>query len=348
MTAPGRKSSAPFEGDTDVVLSSRVRLARNLSAFPFVNRASHAQRREVVDTVRSVPLCTPSAPKVSWMDMGELATRDRQLLVERHLVSRQFIEGDSPRALAVAPDETLAIMVNEEDHLRLQSMQSGSDLATAYENAMALDDALSAHLDFAYSATLGYLTACPTNVGCGIRLSVMVNMRALRLSHEIERVQRAAKDLHLAVRGFYGEGSEAIGDWFQISNQRTLGVREEDLVADFTQRIVPTVVAYEREARRLMLERSRTAVEDRVYRAMAVLRTARLMTMEEAMKHLSAVRMGVCLGLIQDVTLAKLNALTVDLQPAHLRAAHPTVDSDEAEREARARAARLSLGEIRL
>lgn len=346
MTTPRNGSAPAFEDDCDVVLSSRVRLARNLSAFPFVNRATHPQRREIIETVRAVPLGALSAARAAWLDIAPLARHDRQLLVERHLVSQQFVEGDAPRALGLAPCETIAIMVNEEDHLRIQCVHPGNALAGAYTAAMQLDDGLAAHLDYAYSTRLGYLTACPTNVGCGIRVSVMVHLRALRQTNEIEKVKRAAKNLNLAVRGFYGEGSDAIGDWFQISNQRTLGVREEDLLNDFTARIVPAVVAYEREARRLLLERQRRTVEDRVYRAMAVLRTARMLGMDEAMKLLSSARMGVCLGMVQGVTLSQLNRLTVELQPAHLRVAHPGVDTDDDEREVRARSARAQFGEL--
>lgn len=333
--------------DADVVMSSRVRLARNLSAFPFVQRASHAQRMEVVEMVRATPLGA-RVPDLRWLDMAPLDRQDRQRLVERHLVSRQFIEGDTPRALALGPAESLAIMVNEEDHLRIQSMRPGSSLIQAYDSAMAVDDALAESLDYAFSHTLGYLTACPTNVGCGIRVSVMVHLRALRQTNEMERVKRAAKDLNLAVRGFYGEGSDALGDWFQISNQRTLGVREEDLLSDFTTRIVPAVVAYERDARRVLLDRQRRVVEDRVYRALAVLRTARMLGMDEAMKLLSSVRMGVCLDLVKGVTLSQLNRLTIELQPAHLRVSHPDVETDDDEREARARASRASFGELAL
>ncbi len=337
---------AAHEGDRDVVLRARVRLARNLSAFPFVGRATHAQRREIVETARAVPLDGGSAPALQWADMAALPPVRRMQLVERHLVSRQFAEGDQPRALALAADGTLAIMVNEEDHLRIQGIRAGSDLAQAYEDAMALDDALAAHLDFAFCQRLGYLTACPTNVGCGIRVSVMVHLRALRQTGEIERVKTAAKALNLAVRGFYGEGSDAIGDWFQISNQRTLGVREEDLLADFTQRIVPLVVEWERAARRIQLERKRRHVEDRAFRDMAVLRTARLLALDETMKLLSSVRTGVCTGLLRTATLDQLNALLTAVQPAHLRAANAGIESDDDEREARARTVRAALGEL--
>jgi protein arginine kinase len=173
----------------------------------------------------------------------------------------------------------------------------------------------------------------------------MVHLRALRVTNEIEKVKRAAKELHLAVRGFHGEGSEATGDWFQISNQRTLGVTETGLLEEFAGRIVPAVVAYEREARRVLLERQRTLLEDRVFRGISLLRSARLLGLDEAMKQLSSVGLGFCLGLIPDVGLDTLNRLTIQLQSAHLRAGESGIESDDDERAARARVARTILGE---
>ncbi len=344
--------------DLDVVMSCRVRLARNIAGFPFVGRATHPQRREIVETAKAAAgideatlgivgggrLAGLGEP-VSWVDMPSLPKRERQLLFERHLVSRQFADGDSPRAVAITPDECFSLMVNEEDHLRVQVLRQGNRLRDAFDTAMRVDDALGERLDFAFHPRFGYLTACPTNIGCGIRISVMVHLRALRTTNELEKVQRAAKELHLAVRGFHGEGSDSIGDWFQISNQRTLGVSEADLLEEFADRIVPAVVSYEREARRVLLERQRTLLEDRVYRGIALLRSARLLGMDEAMKQLSGVRLGVCLGLLPGISLEQLNRLTINLQPAHLRSATPAIESDDDERCARACAARAALGE---
>lgn len=350
--------SEPMAGDRDVVMSCRVRVARNVAGFPFVGRATHPQRREVLETVRaaagpdeaSVGLAggrmgAQSAERLAWIDLASLPKRDRQLLWERHLVSRQFAEGDSPRAVAVTPDERFSLMVNEEDHVRIQVLRPGNAVREAFEAAMRVDASLGSRLDFAFHPRWGYLTACPTNVGCGIRIGVMVHLRALRVTNEIEKIKRAAKELHLAVRGFHGEGSDATGDWFQISNQRTLGVTEAGLLEQFAGSIVPLVVAYEREARRVLLDRQRTLLEDRVYRGISLLRSARLLGLDEAMKALSSVRLGACLGLLPDVSLEALNRLTIQLQPAHLRAADPAIDTEDDERATRARIARASLGE---
>ncbi len=345
-------------GDRDVVMSCRVRLARNVAGFPFVGRATHPQRREVLETVRAAAgndeaslglaggrVGADAADRLAWIELASLPKRDRQLLWERHLVSRQFAEGDSPRAVAITPDERFSMMVNEEDHLRLQVLRQGNQLREAFEAAMRVEATLSSRLDFSFHERWGYLTACPTNVGCGIRIGVMVHLRALRVTNEIERVKRAAKELHLAVRGFHGEGTDAAGDWFQISNQRTLGVTEAGLLEEFAGRIVPAVVAYEREARRVLLERQRTLLEDRVYRGISLLRSARLLGLDEAMKQLSSVRLGACMGLLPDVSLDALNRLTIQLQSAHLRAQDQSIESDDDERAARARVARAALGE---
>ena len=345
-------------GDRDVVMSCRVRLARNVAGFPFVGRATHPQRREVLETVRAAAgndeaslglaggrVGADAAERLAWIELASLPKRDRQLLWERHLISRQFAEGDSPRAVAITPDERFSMMVNEEDHLRLQVLRQGNQLRDAFEAAMRVEAALSSRLDFSFHERWGYLTACPTNVGCGIRIGVMVHLHALRVTNEIERVKRAAKELHLAVRGFHGEGTDAAGDWFQISNQRTLGVTESGLLEEFAGRIVPAVVAYEREARRVLLEKQRTLLEDRVFRGISLLRSARLLGLDEAMKQLSSVRLGACMGLLPDVSLDALNRLTIQLQSAHLRAQDQSIETDDDERAARARVARATLGE---
>lgn len=350
--------SAAAESDRDVVMSSRVRLARNIAGYPFVGRATHPQRREVLDAVRSAAgadeaalgagggrMADDPSARLGWIELATLPKRDRQLLWERHLISRQFAEGDSPRAVAVTPDERFAMMVNEEDHLRLQVIRPGSRMRDAFDAAMRAESALGARLEFSFHERWGYLTACPTNVGCGIRIGVMVHLRALRVTNDIEKVKRAAKELHLAVRGFHGEGTDAAGDWYQVSNQRTLGISEESLLEEFAGRVVPALVAYEREARAVLLDRQRTLLEDRVFRALATLRSARLLGLDEAMKQLSGLRLGCCLGLVPGIDLAAIDQLTIRIQSAHLRAADPSIDTDDDERAARARATRSALGE---
>ena len=330
--------------DGDVVVSSRVRLARNLAGFPFVNRATAPQRHEVVRLVQGARWPSDLAQSLLWVNVHQATVIDRTLLVERHLISKQFADGDLPRAVAISHDETLSIMVNEEDHLRIQMLRAGARLGDCFDAIDQLDRALEQSLDFAFTSRWGFLTACPTNVGCGIRLSVMLHLPGLKLTNEIEKVRRAAKDMHLAVRGFYGEGSEVIGDFYQVSNQITLGRTEQELFDHFAQFVVTSLVDYERTARGVLLRQSGSLVDDRVHRALGLLRTARLLTADEAMKLLSRVRLGVCLGRVSEVDLATVHRLFLQIQPAHLRRLTQTDEQDPELRESRATVVRRALG----
>lgn len=311
----------------DVVVSSRVRLARNLAGFPFVNRADPSQCREIVSMVKSLEL----APEIgtTWIDMAEASATEQHVLLERHLVSRQFVAADGPRGVAITQDRTLSIMVNEEDHLRIQVLLPGSRLRNAWNQVNEVDRRLERTAELAIHPRWGYLTACPTNVGTAIRFSIMAHLPALRLTNEIERLRRAANSLNLAVRGFYGEGSESSGDFYQISNQLTLGLSEEDLLDTFVDTVVPKVVGYERLAREMLLERNRILLEDRVHRAFGILSAARLLSIEEGMKHLSRIRLGISLGILNDVSLDVVRRLFLEMQPAHLRVTHGTGASAE-------------------
>lgn len=334
--------------DADVVISSRIRLARNIGGFPFVARATDPQRRQIVELVHRAAHSTGDGGSLNWLMMAQTTPHHRQLLVERHLISRNFAAVDIPRAVGIDEHESLAVMVNEEDHLRIQALLPGFDLARAMERASRFDEALGEAVDYAFNPRWGHLTACPTNVGCGIRLSVMVHLPSLKLTGELERVKRAAKDLNLAVRGFYGEGTEAIGSFFQISNQVTLGVSEEELLEEFSQRIVPQIVAYEREARAMLLDRSRLVAEDRVHRAAATLLAARLLTADESLKLLSSLRLGVAAGIVQGLPLERLTSLLVQTQPAHLTAAEPAAQDEQASKAIRASFLRQALRDIKL
>lgn len=306
--------------DSDVVMSSRVRLARNLSGFPFPNSASEEDRLSVLDLARSHAFSNDVADKLLWVDLTDATQTDRHILVERHLISRQHADAQGPRAVIVSsPDEWLSIMVNEEDHLRIQVLQSGLALSDAFARCDAVDDRLEGRIEYAFSKRFGYLTACPTNVGTGLRVSVMLHLPALRLTGEIEKVRRAANAMSLAVRGFYGEGSEAVGDIFQISNQTTLGRTERALLDDFEREIIPEVIGYERSARRALLDNRRLILEDRAHRSLATLRSARLLSADEALRCLSHARLGVRLGVLEGVDPNAIDQLILLTQPAHLQ-----------------------------
>ncbi len=350
MSVPFTAALSQIGPESDVIVTSRVRLARNIAGFPFTSRASAVIRQEILRVVQQAiersPLGAASADAptaLAWTDLLKTAPHTRTLLAERHLISRNFADGDAPRAVALSRDEHSSVMVNEEDHLRIQSLAAGGALSDAFDAAFAIEEALSARLNFAFHPRLGFLTACPTNVGTGIRVSTMLHLPALKLSGEIDRVKRAAEDLHLAVRGYYGEGSESIGDFYQVSNQLTLGASEDSVRDDFSRKILPKLIGYERDAREAVLSHSRSSVEDKVFRATAILASARLLSANEATKLLGAARFGVTCALVR-VPLSTIQRLLLQVQPAHLGLIDPRAsESEEAEKEVRATLVRQAM-----
>ena len=323
LGAPKPNVGTPLDGgadDGDVVISSRARLARNLAGMPFLNKCGEAQLRQIARQLQQALSALPLPGQAHYVDLEPCPLLDRQLLVERHLISRQHAEADIPRGVAVSGDETVAVMVNEEDHLRLQCLRAGLNLEHCVAQLRRLDDLLEQQMAFAFSSRLGYLTACPTNVGTGLRVSAMLHLPGLKMSGQIDKALRAARDMHLAVRGLFGEGTEATGDLFQISNQTTLGRSEEQIVADFRQQVLPAVIHYERQARQALLKERRLALEDKVCRAVGVLRSARTISSEETLYLLSHLRLGLALGLVREVPLEMVNYLFLAIQPAHLQA----------------------------
>ena len=329
---------------SDVVISSRVRLARNLSGFPFLSRASRHQKQALEKQLRDVILTANIAPQLLYVDLDQAPELDRTLLVERHLISKPHASAEGARGVAISADETASIMINEEDHLRIQVLRSGLQLDEAWEQINAIDDAVESKLDYAFHPRFGYLTACPTNVGTGIRVSVMLHLPALKLTGEIEKVFRAAKDLKLAVRGLYGEGTEATGDFYQISNQTTLGKTEDDLLSDFRMHVIPRIIDYEMHARKVLVQDKTLALDDKICRALGLLRAARLLASEETMFLLSHLRMGVNMGRVKDVDLRTINELFLLTQPAHLQKLQGRRLEGDARRAVRAEYIRQRLG----
>jgi protein arginine kinase len=307
------KGSGP---ESDIVMCSRIRLARNLATYPFINRAS---RGEKADLEREVKAALAGAGfDLHYQDVYGLNTLDRQFLVERQLISREHATSEGPRGVAIGPEENVSVMVNEEDHLRIQVMHSGLSLPDVWETINRLDDRLEEHLCYAFNPQLGYLTACPTNVGTGIRVGVMLHLPALVQTKQIEKVFRALHKINLAVRGLYGEGTQAFGDFYQISNQQTLGKSEQDLIRNLND-VVPQIITYERSARKTLVDERRQLLHDQVSRAYGVLKTAHTISSEETMHLLSSVRMGINLGLIDDLAIPTVNELFIHTQPAHLQ-----------------------------
>ncbi|MBL8794933.1 MAG: protein arginine kinase [Planctomycetia bacterium] len=330
--------------ESDIVISSRIRLARNLAAFPFSNRASAHQKAEIETLLRErIAKLELDAP-LEYINVPGLSQLDRLFLVERHLISRELASGDGPRGVALLPLETVSLMVNEEDHLRLQVMRSGFALDEAWQDVDRVDDALEQKVNYAFSEEFGYLTACPTNVGTGMRASVMLHLPALVLAKQIDKVFRALQKLNLAVRGLYGEGSRASGDFYQISNQVTLGKSEPAILNDIRQ-VIPQIITYERQARSTLLKESKQSLQDRVARAFGTLRSATMMTSEETMDLLSSVRLGINLGLLEDISMPTVNELFIHTQPAHLQKLMGATLDGEERNAARARYLRSRLRE---
>ena len=304
--------------ESDIVMSSRVRLARNVAQYPFVSRASDQDRADVDRFLRERIGAAPLGPTLEYIDVGRLEELDRQFLVERQLISRELAEAQGARSVAIDGHEQVSLMINEEDHLRIQCMHSGLDLKGVWEQIRGVDEQIEKVVPYAFHPRFGYLTACPTNVGTGIRVSVMLHLPALVITRQIDKVFRSLHKISLAVRGLYGEGSQAMGDFYQISNQTTLGRTEEELVEQVGD-VVPVLIDYERRAREFLVRETQQNVHDQVSRAYGILRTAQTISAEETMQLLSRVRMGVLLGLIGDLKISDINVLLVRTQPAHLQ-----------------------------
>jgi protein arginine kinase len=277
----------------DVVISSRIRLARNLAGHKFLSRCSDSEKAEILKKLKDILMSLDLGDKVSYLSVDKAPLLDRNFLVERHLISRNHAYGKGPRGVVIAHREFFTAMINEEDHLRLQVLKGGLQLANCYEQVNRVDDMIERQLEYAFSPKYGYLTACPTNLGTGIRISVMLHLPALKMTNQIQKFLNAAKDLGLAVRGLFGEGTEATGDFYQLSNQVTLGISEQEIIRKFEQTIIPEIVEYEHQARKKLLRSESSLLDDKIARAMALLKSAHLISSQEALLLLSHLRLGV-------------------------------------------------------
>ena len=270
--------------ESDIVLSSRIRLARNLVQFPFINRADDTVRAEIERTVRSQLTDVSLGGPRTYLEVDHLERLDRQFLVERQLISRELADSHGARAVYFTDEENVSLMVNEEDHLRMQVFHSGFDLDACWQQISRLDDQLEDCLPFSYSQELGYLTACPTNAGTGIRVSVLLHLPGLVMTGEVKKVFTALQKINLAVRGLYGEGTQAMGDFYQISNQITLGKAEEKLIRSIKD-VVPNIIAYERRVRKALVEENRAAIHDKIARAYGTLRSAQAISSQARLRR---------------------------------------------------------------
>lgn len=304
--------------NTSIVLSSRIRLARNFAQFPFPNCAAKDERERIIHLIHTKLTNMRLMRDLYFFENSALTELDKLFLMERHLVSPDWTKTKSPAAVALTKDESFAIMINEEDHLRIQVLQPGFQINQSWQIARRLDDELGAQIDFAFSEQFGYLTACPTNTGTGMRISIAINLVGLTLKNEIDAIVKSKLFEDLAIRGFYGEGTKELGNFFQVSNQITLGRTEKGILDRFI-RAARELINYEQAARDFLMQHNLVLLEDKIYRAKALLTHSRIMNAVECLNLISYLRLGVELGMLSNLSRSELNQLMVLVQPGHLQ-----------------------------
>jgi protein arginine kinase len=306
------------QGEHGAVLTSRIRLARNLRKQPFPGWAKRDQRAAALDLMRPAVESLPAMKDAFSHELGDLTSVQKQVLVERHLISREHAARGDGSAAVIERRQTFSLMLNEEDHLRMQAIRPGLQLTAAFNALSELDTELEESLEFAFDPKLGYLTTCPTNLGTGLRASAMLHLPGLVLSDQIGQVLQAVNKIGLAVRGLYGEGTESLGNLYQISNQSTLGESEETIIRRL-ERVISQVSNHEQNAREKLLEDDPEMVSDKIGRAYGVLRYAHIIDSKEALNHLSLLRLGGTLEFFPPETVMLCDTLLMDIQPAHLQ-----------------------------
>lgn len=297
----------------DVVISSRVRLARNLKDYPFANHMSDEQSKEVLEKCKNA-----AAPlKLRYISMAATPATKRQMLLECHLISPEMLGETSKRALLLSDDEQVSILLNEEDHIRIQCMAAGLNLSAAFRLADKIDDVLEESLDYGFNPQYGYTTCCPTNTGTGLRASCMLHLPALTSSGYIDTLLATVGKLGMTVRGVFGEGTKARGNMYQISNQVTLGMREQDSILRLEE-LVKMIAEKERSVRKTMKKENGSQLEDVIWRSYGILANARMLSSDESYKLLSDLRLGVHLGIIDNIPIETVNKLTIITGPAHI------------------------------
>ncbi len=304
--------------ESTVVLSTRVRLARNIAGCRFPESADDDTRQRIINyfdscLARSKVLSSGDYHKAS--DINEL---DQNFLIERHLISPAFLNGEAFKALFIDPQARVSVMVNEEDHLRIQALSSGLDSQGSYDLAVKYESEIGRYLEYDYDHDFGYLTACPTNAGTGMRVSMLIHLPGLVLTRDIDKVISHITRSGLVVRGFYGEGSDVLGNLFQVSNQNTLGITEEEVLAHI-ERITKEIIEKEAAARQRLMDEAEDMIEDKIWRAYGILKNARVLTSDEVMNLLSAVRLGHAMNIIDFLSLSLINDILLLSQPAHLQ-----------------------------
>jgi len=304
--------------NSEVVISSRIRLARNLDKFAFPHWADKKQGAEVFKAIEEAISKNDYLKTTFMFKLTDLDSVDKQFLIERHLMSHEHAKISNSKAIVVDEEEIVAIMINEEDHIRCQVMQSGFNLFEAWNIINRIDDSLSKELTFAFLPDWGYLTACPTNTGTGMRGSVMLHLPALVMTRQINRVLNAIAKLSFTTRGLYGEGTQATGNFFQISNQVSLGHSEDEIIENINA-LIRQIIEQENQAREVLLSQNRQMLEDRISRSFGILKSAHIISSQETTELLSMVRLGCDLGMFKDIDRRTINELFIITQPAHLQ-----------------------------
>lgn len=301
-----------------VVLSTRVRLARNVAGCKFPSSADSDTKKRVVAYFDSAMTRSRMLSEGQYVKASDISELDRDFLIERHLISPTFLTGDASKALFIGQTEQVSIMVNEEDHLRVQALAAGFDPQAAFNHANRYDGEIGKYLEFDYDPDFGYMTACPTNAGTGMRASVLIHLPGLVLTRDIEKVISRITRSGLMVRGFYGEGSDVLGNLFQVANQNTLGISESEILNQLS-RVTREIIEAEATARQRLMDEAADMVEDKIWRAYGILKYAHVLTSEEVMNLLSAVRLGHALKIIDFLNIALINEILLLSQPAHLQ-----------------------------
>ncbi|WP_391123390.1 protein arginine kinase [Psychrobacillus sp. L3] len=316
---------------SDIVMSTRIRLARNLNGYRFPLAFTEDEAHKIDQSVSATLLDADEEFKMNFssIQIKDLSELSRQVLVEKHLISPKLANSPMTGSVLLSDDESVSVMINEEDHIRIQCLFPGLQIQEAYTQADTIDRLLDKELPYAFDEQFGYLTSCPTNTGTGLRASVMMHLPALTMTKQMNRIVTIISRLGMVVRGIYGEGSEALGNVYQVSNQTTLGKTEEDILSDL-QSITEQIIQKEKEARSALLNHSANTLEDRLYRSLGTLSYARIITTEEAARCLSDVRLGIDIGLIKDVDVTILNECMVFMQPGFLQKyAETTLNASE-------------------
>ena len=308
--------SVQFAGeDNEIIVSSRIRIARNIADIPFEVKMKAQDSRRLIELSRSV---IEKNIKGRFLDVKKMSSLDKESLLECHLISPAFLKMDRPAGVFITDESNISIMVNEEDHLRIQGLSYGLNLAEITGDVFKLEEKIGEDIEYAYDEDFGFITSCPTNFGTGLRASVLLHLPGLVFTNEVEKVLKGAVQIGMAVRGLYGEGSEIKGSLFQISNQHTLGLREEDLIETIVK-LTHMIMDIEKKARDVIFEKAKYEFEDKIFRSLAVLKSARLISSDEVLNLLSALRFGVGVGIIKNVTLDVINEIMLVTRPANIQ-----------------------------